>query len=53
MTTKPETPRKPRRIATAINHLVQQREKAIAIRDKAAAEVKDLDAALLALGWPE
>lgn len=52
---KPETAPKPksRNIQTATNHLVKQREKAIAIRDKAEAEIKGLDAALLALGWPE
>jgi hypothetical protein len=45
--------KKPRHVAIATNHLVIQREKAIAVRDKAAAEVKELDAALLALGWQE
>ncbi len=46
-------PKKPRHVNIATNHLVIQREKAIAVRDKAAKEVEDLDAALLALGWPE
>ena len=45
--------KKPRHVAIATNHLVIQRMKAIAVRDKAAAEVKELDAALLALGWLE
>ena len=45
--------KKPRHVAIATNHLVIQREKAIAVRDKAAAEVQELDAALLALGWLE
>ena len=45
--------KKPRHVAIATNHLVIQRDKAIAIRDKAANEVKELDAALLALGWLE
>ena len=45
--------KKPRHVAIATNHLVIQRDKAIGIRDKAAAEVKELDAALLALGWTE
>jgi hypothetical protein len=43
----------PRRIANAKTHLIAQREKAIAIRDAAEAEIKMLDASLLALGWPE
>jgi hypothetical protein len=43
--------KKPRHVAIATNHLVIQRDKAISIRDKAANEVKELDAALLALGW--
>jgi hypothetical protein len=45
--------KKPRHVTVAIKHMVAQREKAIAIRDAAAKEVKDLDTALLALGWPE
>jgi hypothetical protein len=56
MTTKapePQPVKKPRHVTIATNHLVIQREKAIAIRDAAAAEVKELDAALLALGWLE
>ena len=48
-----EAPRKPRHVAIATNHLIAQREKAIAVRDKAAKEVEELDAALLALGWPQ
>ena len=47
------TPKQPRHTSVAIRHLVAQREKAIADRDKAEAQVKGLDAALLALGWPE
>ena len=46
-------PKRPRHVAFAVKHLIAQRDKAIAIRDKAACEVNDLDAALLALGWPE
>ena len=54
MTTKaPEPVKKPRHVAIATKHLVIQRDKAIGIRDKAAAEVKELDAALSALGYPE
>lgn len=53
MTDKTEPIKKPRHVAIATNHLVKQREKAISIRDKAAAEVKELDAALEALGWVE
>jgi hypothetical protein len=45
--------KKPRHVAIATNHLVIQLDKAIAVRDKAAAEVKELDAALLALGWQD
>ena len=48
----PESKR-PRHVAFAVKHLIAQRDKAIVIRDKAASEVKELDAALLALGWPE
>jgi hypothetical protein len=49
---KPEV--KPsRHVEVAKRHLIAQREKAISIRDKAATEVMDLDAALDALGWPE
>ncbi|MHB1952162.1 MAG: hypothetical protein ACYCOU_00315 [Sulfobacillus sp.] len=46
-------PKKPRHVNIATKHLIAQREKAIAIRDKASKEVEDLDAALLALGWPD
>jgi hypothetical protein len=45
--------KKPRHVSVAINHLLAQRTKAIKVRDKAAEEVKSLDAALLALGWGE
>lgn len=48
---KPSKP--PRHVAIALKHLQAQREKAIVVRDKAAAEVEELDSALLALGWPE
>jgi hypothetical protein len=56
MPTKTETPapaKRPRHIEIAMRHMLQQRDKAIAVRDKAAGEVKELDAALLALGWGE
>jgi hypothetical protein len=43
--------KKPRHVAIAINHLKEQRAKALSVRDKAAREVEELDAALLALGW--
>ena len=49
----PAPVKRPRHIAISINHMVIQRSKAAAIRDKAAEEVKGLDAALLALGWTE
>jgi hypothetical protein len=42
-----------RHVEVAKRHLIAQREKAISIRDKAAKEVTELDAALEALGWPE
>jgi hypothetical protein len=45
--------KKPRHVNVAINHLVAQRDKAIAARDQAAEQVKKLDEALLALGWLE
>ncbi len=45
--------KQPRHVAIAQRHLLAQREKAITVRDKAANEVKELDAALLALGWSE
>ena len=45
--------KQPRHVAIAQRHLLAQRDKAITIRDKAASEVKELDAALLALGWTE
>jgi hypothetical protein len=40
-----------RHVAVATRHLIAQRDKAITIRDNAAKEVKEIDAALLALGW--
>jgi len=46
------TPKPRRHIAIAMKHLITQRDKAIAIRDKAESEIKEMDAALLALGWP-
>ena len=49
----PAPVKRPRHIAISINHLVIQRDKARAIRDKADEEVKGLDAALLALGWSD
>lgn len=52
ITEAPEPKSKPRHVVIATRHLVTQRSKAIAVRDKAAGEVKELDAALLALGWP-
>jgi hypothetical protein len=52
ITEAPEPKAKPYRVVLATKHLVKQRAKAIAARDKAAGEVKELDAALLALGWP-
>jgi len=45
--------KKPRRINTSIRNILAQREKAIAVRDQATAEVKNYDAALIALGWME
>lgn len=49
-----EVPTKqPRHVAIAQRHLLAQREKAVTVRDKAASEVKELDAALLALGWTD
>ena len=45
--------KKPRHVAIATNHLVIQRDKAIGIRDKSAAEVKELVLILIALGWLE
>jgi len=49
----PIVPKRPRHIAIGINHLVIQRNKAMAVRDKAAQEVKELEAALSALGWSD
>jgi hypothetical protein len=56
MTTKTEAPeiataKTPRHIQIATNHLLKQRAKAIATRDKAAKEATDLEEALTALGW--
>ena len=45
--------RPPLHIATAMRHMLKQRSRAIAIRDRASKEVESLDAALLALGWTE
>ena len=54
MADKDETPvKRPRHIEIAMRHMLKQRTKQIAIRDKAAAEVKELDDALLALGYGE
>ena len=50
MTDKKAPEKVPMHIATATRHMVKQRDRAIAIRDKADAEVKKLDAALAALG---
>ncbi len=49
----PAPVKRPRHIAIGINHLVIQRDKAMAVRDKAAQEVKELEAALSALGWTD
>ena len=49
----PAPVKRPRHIAISINHLVIQRDKAMAVRDKAAQEVKELEAALSALGWSD
>ena len=45
--------KQPRHVAIAQRHLIAQRDKAITIRDKASSEVEELEAALIALGWPE
>ena len=45
--------KQPRRINTSIRNILAQREKAISVRDQATAEVKNYDAALIALGWME
>lgn len=45
--------KKSRHVSVAINHMVSERNKQLSIRDKAAKEIEYLDAALLALGWPE
>ena len=42
--------KQPRHVAIAIKHINTQRDKAVAVRNKAAKEVEDLDAALFALG---
>ena len=49
----PAPVKRPRHIAISINHLVIQHDKAMAVRDKAAQEVKELEAALSALGWTD
>ena len=49
----PAPVKRPLHIAISINHLVIQRDKAMAVRDKAAQEVKELEAALSALGWTD
>lgn len=46
-------PKVPRHVAVATRHLLAQRSKAIDIRDKAAAEIAELDKALTALGYEE
>ncbi len=43
------TPKLPRHTSIAKRHLEEQRAKAIAVRDRAAKEVEQLDAALLPL----
>jgi hypothetical protein len=54
MTAKTEAPvKRPRHIEIAMRHMLKQREKQLAIRDKANVELKELDEALLALGWGE
>ncbi len=53
MAAQAKTAKKPRHITITIRHMVEQRDKAIAVRDRAVKEVEELDAALLALGWPE
>jgi hypothetical protein len=45
--------KQPRHVAIAIKHLNTQRDKAVAVRNKAAKEVEDLDAALFALSGSE
>lgn len=51
----PPTPniesKRPRHIAIATKHLLAQRDKAVAVRDKATKEVEELTGALTALGW--
>ena len=42
-----------RHVAIATRHLLAQREKAIIVRDRAGAEVDELNEALTALGWIE
>ena len=46
----PEPEKKPRHVVVAINHILKQRTKAIAVRDKAAQEVQQLDDTLHILG---
>ena len=45
--------KKPRHIVVATNHLLKQRDRALADRSKADDQVKELEAALIALGWTE
>ena len=45
--------KQPRRIKNSIQNILAQREKAITVRDQATAELKNYDAALIALGWIE
>lgn len=46
-------PKTPRHVVVATKHLLKQREKSVAARDKATAEITELDKALTALGWVE
>ena len=45
--------KKPRHIVVATNHLLKQRDRALNDRRKADNQVKELEAALIALGWNE
>lgn len=49
--TEPAQATRPRHTAIAILHLIEQRGKAITVRDRATGEVTALDEALKALGW--
>jgi hypothetical protein len=44
------TPKQPRHIQIALNHLNKQRDRALAKQREVEAELKSLDAAILALG---